>query len=211
MAAPWAQGARVRLIGKIHGQETVNVWHFASNVVVNDGDPNALVLALLEACLVCVTEQLLPFATQVWEVVGLEGVRIAPTLGDPIVIGPNLDSQGQRGPTSCSFESALVQIRTGKGGRSHRGRMFLPPPGEAATTASFIDNAVIADLTAFLTCVAGKFMGAGATEQWRLGVLSRKLLANNPANFDTAFTEATSLVPSKEVAIMSSRKVGRGS
>jgi hypothetical protein len=65
-------------------------------------------------------------------------------------------------------------------------------------------------ITAFLNCVAGKFIGAGATEQWRLGVLSRETLKGG-GNFDAAFTEAISLVPSNVVAKMGSRKIGKGS
>lgn len=211
MAAPWTAGAQVRIVGKIHGQDCINVLHFATNQQINDpGAADALILTLLVAVLQCVTEQLMNGVTSDYTLTAVEGHRIAPVVQDPLSQIPAQATAGVRTPTSVSFTSSLVQIRTGGGGRSGRGRMFLPPAGEGETTNSALDAGVISDLTDFIACLAGKFIGAGATTPWRLGVLSRKIMANNPANFDTAFREAVSLVPIPTVAKMGSRKVGHG-
>ena len=212
MPAPWTQGVRVRIIGRIHGQETVNVLHFATNTVINDSPSrDALILALLVAMLDCIGEHFLNAVTQDWTLVGLEGIPIAPTPGDPIFKAADPGTVGTLSASSTSFIATLVQIRTGLGGRTHRGRVFFPPAGEAGTNNSLIINTVLDEMQLFLQCVLNKFVGIGATEPWRLGVLSRKILNNSPANFDTAFTEATSLTVSDKAAIMGSRKVGRGS
>lgn len=212
MPAPWSQGVRVRLLGRIHGQQTVNVFHFATNTVINDSvQRDTLILALLVAFLSCVSEQLVTGVTSDWSCEGVEGIPIAPQPGDPILKTPDAPVVGQLGPASTSFESSLIEVRTGLGGRTHRGRNFFPPAGEAQTGNSTLGATAVEQLTAFVECLAGKFIGAGATENWRMGVLSRKLLANSAANFDTAFAEATNLVVKPLVAVMSSRKVGRGS
>jgi len=212
MAAPWTQGVRVRLLGRIHGQQTVNVMHFATNTQINDpAQRDALILALLIAVLDCVGQQLLPAVTSDWSCEGAEGIPIAPTPGDPVFKAADPGTVGTLSASSTSFIASLVEIRTGLGGRTHRGRVFLPPAGEAGTNNSLLIQSVMDELINFVACIAGKFMGAGATEPWRIGVLSRKLLAGSPANFDTAFTEATSLVPQQRAAIMGSRKLNRGS
>lgn len=212
MAQPWAAGCRVRLLGKIHGQDTVNVIHFATNTVINDpAQRDALILALLVAVLDCVGQQLLPAVTADWTCTGAEGISIYPVLGDPIFQAADPGTVGTLSPSSTSFIASLVEIRTGLGGRTHRGRFFLPPAGEAGTNNSLLIQSVMDELVAFVTCLAGKFIGVGATEPWRIGVLSRKLLAGNANNFNQAFTEATSLIPQDKAAIMGTRKVGRGS
>lgn len=211
MPAPWTQGARVRILGRLHQQLTVNVLHFATNTQINDPVArDLLILQLLAQVLACVTDQLLAGVTSDWTFTGIEGTAIAPVLSDPQFSAAPADSVGTLGPTSASFISTLCTIRTGLGGRTHRGRFFLPPAGEANTANSVLDNGTVDQIQAFLTCLIGKFVGAGASTPWRIGVLSRKLLANNPANFDTAFTEATNLTVTDLCAIMGSRKVGRG-
>jgi hypothetical protein len=212
MAAPWTGGARIRILGKLHGQDTVNVLHFATNTVINDNTArDALILQLMVAVLACVTDQLLDGVTSDWSLQGVEGTPIHPVLGDPQFDGTGAGSEGNLGATSASFIATLVTIRTGLGGRSHRGRFFLPPPGELNTANSIFDAGTVAQIQAFLACLAGKFIGAGATEPWRLGVLSRKKINDVVQPFDNAFTEATSLTVTNLAAIMGSRKVGRGS
>ena len=212
MAAPWARGAEVRIVGKIHGQETVNVWTMATNTVVNDGPAlDQLLLDLATAMRECVAEFLLPAVTSDWEFVQCDARTIYPAPGDPIVATAQAGGNvGERGATSVSFAAQLVNIRTGNGGRRGRGRKFLPPPGEADMTASAIDDATLVLLAAFLACVAEKFIGAGS-QPWRIGVLSRKDLTGIGGSFDNAFREATQLNPVRNAALLSSRKVGKGS
>lgn len=205
-------GVRVRLMGKLHGQDCINVWHFSTTTEVNDNPArDALILQLLTAVLACITEQLLDCVTSEYTLIGLEGTEVFPTNGDPIFLGAPANTVGTRGPTSSSVLATLVEIRTGQGGRSHRGRMFLPPAGEADSNVSLLDASIITSLTEFVACIAGKFIGQSATEPWRIGVYSRKL--GTPANtqWSNGFTEASQLLPKNTIAVMGSRKVGRGS
>jgi len=211
MAAPWAAGARARIIGRISGQLTVTVLHFATNTVINDPQTlEQLLKDLANAIRDCIGDVLLPAVSQDWTFEQVECSRIAPDLSDPFV-NDNLNAlAGTAGVQGVPFASQLVAVRTGVGGRTGRGRMFLPPAGEDHATAGSWDPTALALLAQFCACMAGKFIGNAATEDWRLGVLSRKLFANSPANFDTAFREATSLTPVPIIAVMGTRKVGRG-
>lgn len=214
MPSPWARGARVVIKGLIHGEEYNNVLHFATNTVVNDGtELETLLRQLADAVQQCVAEVLINAATEDWSYTLTEATAIAPSLGDPITSTNPVVTAGVTGPQGIGFGATLVQVRTGTGGRKGRGRMFLPPGPEAMATAGEWDPALLALVAQFCACMAGKFIGAGATTPWRLGVLSRKDMGTppSPANFNAAFREATSLVPQKIIAKMGSRQKGKGS
>jgi len=213
MPAPWVAGGEARIIGEIHGQETVNVFHFATNSQINDeGDLDNLLLQLAEALLDCAITTLLPAVTSDWRLVQCDAKRIYPATSDPIIATAPSDSVGQRGPTSVSFACSLINKRTGNGGRTGRGRMFLPPAGEADITASILENDVLLLLAQFGLCLAGKFLGSSASTTWRMGVLSHKLFTQSVGGgFDNAFRIITSFNPRADVAVMRSRRKGHGS
>lgn len=207
----WARGAQGRLIGEIHGQDTVNVWHFGTDLVADDeGELNTILLGLATAIRDCVIEFLLPAVTADWRFVRADAKLIYPTPGDPIIASPIGNNVGQLGPASHSFAASLMQIRTGGGGRSGQGRSYLPPPGESNTANSLIDEPTLVLLAAFTACVGAKFMGSSPESNWNIGVLSQKLLNNTPGNFNQAFRVAASINLSQEAAIMSSRRRGNG-
>jgi hypothetical protein len=211
MAAPWASGAKLRIIGKLHGQDCINVLHFGTNTEILDPTQLAeLLTQLATAMLACVVDSLLPAVTSNYTILRVEASQLHPVKGDVIEVAAAPGSVGALSPVSASFIATLVNVKTGFGGRSKRGKMFLPPVGEAEATDSLINAGNMDEIIAFLTCVAGKFIGAGATEFWRLGVYSKKL-AGPAKDFNLGFTEALNLVPSNVLAKMGSRKVGRGS
>jgi hypothetical protein len=211
MPAPWVAGAQGRVIGELHGQQTVNVMNFATNAQINDpGQLDVLLLQLAEAMLDCVLTVLLPAVTQDWKAIRCDAKRIYPELSDPIVATAPANSIGQLGVTSVSFAASLVNLRTGTGGRRGRGRMFLPPPGEAQVASSSMDNATLLLITQYLTCVAGKFLGGAPTTDWRLGILSRKDLSGVGGNFNNSFRIVASLNPVADIAVMRSRRKGHG-
>lgn len=212
MAAPWAHGAEVTIIGEVHGSRTNNVWHLATNATTFD-NPTALndaLVALAEAMLACYIEHILPAVTSDWQLLGAEARAIAPAASDPAVVAATANTVGSDGPTNVSFASTLVNLRTGGGGKSGRGKKFLPPTGDPSMQNSQVDGSKLVIIGEFLACVAGKFLGASPTTDWRLGVLSQKILAGSPGNFDNAFRVVTSLTPSVDVAVLTSRRKGRG-
>jgi hypothetical protein len=207
----WARGAQLRIVGELHGQQTINVLHLGTDEVANDaGTLNEVLLQLATAMRDCVVEFLLPAVTQDWRFVRTDAKEIFPTATDPIVVSGTPGQVGELGVTSVSFAASLATLRSGQGGRRGRGRVFLPPAGEAQTAASLIDEPTLVLLAAFTACVATKFMGANPESNWHLGVLSAKDLNKVPANFNTAFRVVSSINLSAEVAVMRSRRRGHG-
>lgn len=217
MPKPWSLGAQVRIIGELHGQQTVNVLHFATNEVESDvSPPSPLLLALVTAVGECIIEALLPAVTADWEYKYSDAKFMynsggSPIGTDPVVHTAPADSVGELGATSVSFASSLVNLRSGFGGRRGRGKIFLPPPGESNMTASDIDAGTMTLITAFLDCMAGKFLGASPSTVWRMGIYSRKQAAEVVGGgFDNAFFVASQLSPVQKAAVISSRKAGHG-
>lgn len=216
MAAPWALGAQARIVGSLHGQDTVNVLHFATNTAELDiSPPSPLLTALVTAILECVIETLLPGVTQDWTARYVDARFVyngggSPIGSDPVIATAPPDSVGELGPCSVSFASTLVNLRSGLGGRHGRGKMFLPPAGEAQTANSLLDEPTLTLITAFLTCMAGKFLGSSPTTDWRLGVLSRALAGPTNASFNAGFFIVSQLSPVARVAVLSRRKIGHG-
>ena len=211
MPPPYVAHAQARIIGEIHGQETVNVLHFVTNdAIADEAELDTILLALATALLECVITTLLPAVTSDWKAVRCDAKRISPTPSDPMVATADAGSVGALSATSVSFASSLVNVRTGGGGRQGRGRIFLPPPGEGEVAQSSIDPGTLTLITAFLTCIAGKFMGSGKTTPWQLVVLSRKHLSGVGATYDNSVREVSSLNPVQDLAVMRSRRKGHG-
>lgn len=211
MPAPWTAGAQVRIIGELHGQTTVNVLHMGTNSVVTDGgNLDTVLLNLAQALFDCVIEVLLPAVTSDWRFVKVDARRVYPTFSDPIEVTATPSNIGELSPCSHSISCSLLKIKTGVGGKSGRGRVFLPPPGESEVVASTIDGPTLVLIAAFATCVGSKFMGASPPSDWTLGVLSKKQAGAANANFDTAFRVAQSLSPVADLSYLGSRRKGRG-
>lgn len=211
MAAPWTAGAQGRIVGRIHGQTTINVMNFATNSAIADqSDLDTLLLELATALLDCAVDTLLPAVTSDWTLLQCDAKRISPAVSDPIIATAPGGSVGELSATSVSFASSLMNLRTGAGGRQGRGRIFLPPAGESQIASSAIDGPTLVLLAAFATCLAGKFLGTGHTTAWFLGVLSKKHMSGTGGTFDNSFREVTQLSPVANVAVMGSRKIGRG-
>lgn len=208
MAAPWARGARVVIKGRIHGQQTNNVLNFATNTVVNDG-PNleVLLLALANAVLACVVDQLLPSISQDWTFEQVTAQAFYPDHSDPVVATPPANTKGTADPTNVSFCSTLVNVRTGGGGRRGQGKMFLPPCGDNQIADSTISQPGLDSVVDFLLCIAGKFVGAGATEQWRYVIYSRTNDNEVGGTFDNSTREVTQMTPNQIAAKLGSRKL----
>lgn len=214
MPAPWSAHAQARILGNIHGQDTVTVLNFATNTVINGTQElDQRLKELANAIKDCVLETLVPAASIDWTFNQVEVVRTAPDQSDPVINDNVVATNGTAGVQGVSVASQLVSNRTGQGGRKGRGKLFLPPAGEDHATQGKWDPAALALIAAFCACMAGKFIGGGATSIWRLGVLSRKKEGDPPVlpAIDTRFRETVQLVPVELIAYMTSRKVGRGS
>lgn len=211
--ATFAAYYEARVAGRIHGQQTINVWHFGSDSEA--ADSNALVLLmtqLAQAIIDCVIQFWLPACTSDWTLEGVDVRRLFPDPSDPIELSAPANSVGQRQPVNTSFEAVLIRLRSGLAGKSHRGRKFMPPPGDPDITNSVLSSDPVNDfMTQFLDCMAGKFIGVGATTPFRMLIVSQKSLKNQPANWNIATVPVNQMNIEQGVTHLHSRKVGVGS
>ena len=211
MPAPWTAGAQARIIGEMHGSQVVNVLHFATNdQILDQTGLDTILQTLCQGISDAVIAAGLPAFSSDYRFVSVDAKRIAPTLSDPQTVIQPANQVGTAGVSSTSFIAGLMGLRTGGGGRTGRGRIFLPPPGEAEITASELSPGALTAYIDFALALKAKFWGAAANSPWRLGVLSRKVMANTPANFDQAFREVVSADPVGTLAVMRSRRKGHG-
>jgi hypothetical protein len=222
MPTPAALGEIHEVVIKMRqeSQQVLNVLFFRCDSAVDDME-----LRLLTALLTCLAGQLRPVAASTWQIVGAQGKRVYPDLGPVYEVGPPdpLAVQGEsEGDALPSFCSIVVNIHSTRGGRSGRGRMFIPGIPEGASQGSSIPttNPYWAAILAYLACVAAAFVRTGSelgTNRIALGVLSRKLggvdaqgkLRKPP--YDAAqWARATRLVPNNLIKTTNSRKIGHG-
>lgn len=216
MPTPAAAGEihEVTLECRQEGQQVMNVLHFRADTPVDDME-----IRLLRALVECLLTVLLPSAASTLQYVRAVGKRVAPDLGPVYEIGQNAGDVVQgaaEGDALPTFVSVCANIHTTRGGRSGRGRMFIPGVPEASSQGSFIQttNPYWGVILAYVACVASKFINVGeplGTNQVSLGVMSRKIGGPKPPYNPDGFAYATRIVPINRLASTLSRKVGRGS
>jgi hypothetical protein len=202
---------QVRIVGRMEGQETNNVLHFACTGADSDVLTN-LILVLAE----CFITHLLPVLSSSWSLESIKWKRVSPTLGQEIVSIPvGAGAGGGNAAALPSYCSAVISIRSSLGGRSHRGRMYIPGIPEAATINSSFDDtdAFWAGLVAFAACIVTNFVVGDppGAPSWQMMIYSRKLGGANFPYGAAGFTAMKGLVPVKLLGTTRSRKVGRGS
>ena len=210
-SAAIGDGYMVTVEGEIEGQQTANVFHFRCAAADSDVELH-LILALAE----CFITHLLPVFSSAWKITGLRWKRVYPTLGPEFFTVPagTLVAAGSENalPSYCSV---VISKRTALGGRSRRGRFYLPGIPEDATQGSSLDTAdpFWAGLIAFVACVVGKFVQSGelGSDQWRMAVYSRTIGGDTFPLGETGFETVTQLVAHAALGTTRSRKVGRGS
>jgi hypothetical protein len=203
---------RVRIVGRLHGSTTNNVLHFREQTGSPLDDPalQAILTRLAAAVFACVLDTLIPAVTSDWTFVRVEAQTYAPTLSDAVVQEAQAGVVGELSPTSVSFASALVNLKTGGGGRRGRGKIFLPPPGEQEVQESLLNGPTHDLLEAFLQCLFAKFVGGTRTDPAEWCVFSRANAGALLGDVSTANRPVLQAIPSSVIARCGSRKLGKG-
>lgn len=142
--------------------------------------------------------------------------QTAPVLGVEHIAPWQGTAGGDQGNGALpSFDSLVVSIRTALGGRSHRGRMYLPGIPVIAVVGSSVSvpSAYWQAVLVLMTCIATKFINIGdpaPANQAVLGVYSRKLGGSTFPYNQVGFTPATSIIPETALGTTRSRKIGHG-
>lgn len=204
----------VVLEGRQEGQQVLNVMYFRARGAIDNVE-----LRLLRALVECLLTQFVPGASSNYQYVRCHGKRVTPDIGPVVEIGTEAgdviqgDAEGDSLPT---YASVCVNIHTTRGGRSGRGRMFLPAVPEGATSGSYVTTTqpYWLAIVAYLACVATKFIAASELSEankFELGVMSRKIGGLKAPFAAAGFARAVRLQPLNRLSHNVSRKVGRGS
>jgi hypothetical protein len=203
---------QVLIQGRIEEQICENVLWFRAQAADTD-----VILHLLTAVLTCFATNILPVLAGTYTFEQIVGRRMTPDVGPDFIVtqAPGAENTGAAaGDAEPSFVSALISLRTTRGGRSGRGRMFLAGVPEGSTTAShlILETGLYPAMVAFVGCMIAQFLtkDVPAAGNWEWGVFSRKL-GGVKAPFNAAgFAPMLSAVPKIELATTRSRKLGHG-
>lgn len=201
----------VRLNGRLENQICQNVLHFKCVGASADVDINLILV--LAACFI---DNLLPVLTSSYTFESVTWKQVAPSLGvEQTTAPPGAGPGGGSEEALPSYVSAVISKHTDTGGRSHRGRLYIPGIPEDQTTGSFINNPsdLWAGILGFITCVLANFKHpdpAGGTDLFDLIVYSRKIGGSSFPYGLTGVTDVTDLVRHRDLGSTRSRKVGRG-
>lgn len=213
-AAAAGEVYQVLVQGILEGQVTENVLYFktaqGSDSVEND---------LLKALLSCFMTHMMPVMPKNYVFNGVFGMRVTPDVGPPLQAVP------EEGATIAgdediepmpSYVSALVSIQASRGGRSGKGRFYLPGVPKAACIASNLnpEHAFWIAVGAYVACIVSKFMITNEfapIPEWQIGVMSRKFGGLKPPFIVEGFAPALAITPKLPLSTTRSRKVGHGS
>ncbi len=202
--------ARVRIVGSLHGSIVYNVLNFGTPDQVNDGDYTDLLTQLATAVIDCVRSTLLPAVSSDYRLLKVTSQIVSTPKSDEHIQEALGTDVGALGAGDVSFVAGVMSIKTGRGGRSFRGRTFIAGIPEGGIEQSRLTPGQLTLLIAFAACLAGKFVGGQATNTWVLGVLSTVRNKVKLTSITAGFTPASQLVVTSQVGSMNSRKLGRG-
>jgi hypothetical protein len=194
----------------LEAQHCENVFNMRTATPIDDFELR-IILALIQCFAAFVPAQPVGFTYN-----EVRWKRTSPTLGVEHVTVWQGDGGGDAtGSPLPSFCSAVVSIRTNLGGRSHRGRFYVPgiPEDQVDQSIMRVGTPFWTALTQLCLCLATKFINIGdpaPVNSALLGVYSRKLGGSKFPYGAVGFTPATSLTPVFEIGTTRSRKVGHG-
>lgn len=208
---------RVKLIGELHGQATETAFHFTTSENSGQTSYYTELLETMQHFQTNMLPKVQAFCSQQWVAKTLIGVTLIPKAEVFIEIRIPNGTGFQTDDSLPSFCAGLLSLRTGLGGRSRIGRIYLPGVAENLSSLSRLDGTYLSLLAAIGSGLT-QFYGATGSYPWiRYGVFSRKLgvtrslLPVPSLNYNIAgFKIVNSTVARPEVATMRRRKLARG-
>lgn len=205
--APYASVIQVVVKGRLHGSETNNVIHFGTNK--NPIDIPGLLIAVTK----CIRDNLLPVLSADFVLEKLTGRQLFPAVLDEVEHVPSAVTFTGL-PALPSYCSVLLRFSTGGGGRSGKGRMFLPGVVANDTLNSKLTSNGFNKYLPFIACLVAAFIRSvelGTERDWELVVLSRKNAGANYATAGTAVRAVQQISHSNILSTTVSRQLGQGS
>jgi hypothetical protein len=208
---------RLKLIGELHGQLTETAFHFITSENSGYTSYTSEMNDLMDRFLQSILPKYQLFASQQWAAKTLTGITLVPAQEAFIEKRIANGTGAQSDDSLPSFCAGLLSLRTGKGGRSRIGRLYLPGVAESLSSQSRLEGVYLGLLTDFGSALTATFGNNGAYPWNRYGVFSRKLgvtrvlLPFPHLTYSSAgFTIVTNTVARPEIATMRRRKLARG-
>jgi hypothetical protein len=204
--SPYTKVAQVVVDGLLYGQQTNNVLHFATNIEPMP-DPQTL-LGSLEAHIRALWR---PATGSDWTLTRLTFRALYPALLDEVERIPNPAIAATGLPALPGTNAAILALRTGLGGRTHRGRIFAPAIiGNDVTNGKFNDTG-LAKWQAVGDDLVVRYKSGGSQGEWEMVVLSRKNAAAPGGTLASASVAINVVVARRIPGVIRRRKIGVGS
>lgn len=200
---------RLRIYGRQHGSQCVNVLHFVEDVNLTGTGPQALATDFVTN--MGTTLRARAAAQMLFEYVEVQS--IVPFSGGLVTANFPANALGTAPSASVTATLAeVITIYTSRGGRRGRGRIYLAGSG---TTISELNSGVwqsgqTARTQAFATALATRYMVVPYNSSWALGVWSRAIAGPTPPWPTSAFVRATALTVRTIARTQRRRQVGVG-
>lgn len=205
------------LRGEVHGQRTENSFHFRAAL----DSPSTNIQEDCEILALDFASELLPlfqaFASDDWKAKTIRTVTLNPAGLGLTEIAIQNGTGFQQGDGLPSFCAGLLSLRTGFGGRSRHGRLYVPGVAEDAQEESRLVGANLTQLRDIGGMLIGRYGVGGSSTRFRYGVYSPKLgdtpNAGPPPSIEhsiSGFTQVTQIVARNEIATMRKRALHHG-
>jgi hypothetical protein len=209
---------RVTLIGELHGQATQTAFHFQTNSSGNVNNNYSTELQDLMANFITnIVPKVQLFAGQEWAGKTVLGITLIPKA--TVFVEMRLANGTGTQPDQClpSFCAGLLSLRTGAGGRSRIGRLYIPGVAEGLSSNSKLEGSYLSLLSGIGAALLQQYGPSGGFPYVRYGVFSRKLgVTRNPGPPATlSYSSAgwmmiNSIIARPEIATQRRRKLARG-
>jgi hypothetical protein len=209
---------RIKLIGELHGQATETAFHFATNASGNVNNSYSTELTDLMANFITnIVPKYQLFCSQEWAGKTVVGITLIPKAS--VFIETRLANGTGTQPDNSlpSFCAGLLSLRTGAGGRSRIGRIYIPGVSEGLSSSSRLEGNYLSLLSGIGAALLQQYGPSGGFPYVRYGVYSRKLGVTRTAqppytlNYSAVgFQIINSIIARPEVATQRRRKLARG-
>lgn len=198
---PASETVHVTVEGSVDAQLTINNLYFQNSAAVTPVNMAALALGVQN----WVGGSFAPLLSRDWSSTRVTVTDLS-AVNSFVLDVPEVDVGGVDIEAAPNNVAACVSFRTGMGGRSSRGRNFVPAIPNSVITLNTLDEVFIGDLlAAYLELVgAGSFVAG-----WQWCVVSF-VSAGVPRGAGLVQPVTTALMTTNKVKSMRSREVGHG-
>lgn len=205
------------LFGEIHGQTTQNVFHFQTRSSSIGATHAFEATQLLTDFNTNVVPKIKAFCCDDW---AIKTILVTTLIPKSTVLTEMRIATGaglQPDDSLPSFCAGLLSLRTGVGGRSAHGRIYIPGVPEGLSSQSRTEGSLLTLLSDIGTVLLTRYGPTGGFAYARYGVFSRKLGVTRSAGppptltFNhVGFFPVTEIIARPEIATMRKRKLSHG-